>query len=91
MIEPFLLLVIAIPLIAGLLSFILPKRWRGIFAFAFTLIDFFIAVYLFKKELIFTFPWAGFGIDFSLRLYHFSGFIILAACFFSLLIIFDST
>ncbi|MDD5128397.1 MAG: proton-conducting transporter membrane subunit [Candidatus Omnitrophica bacterium] len=49
-------------------------------------VNFLIAVYLFKKELTFSFPWAGFGIDFSLRLNHFSGFIILAASFFGLLI-----
>lgn len=84
--QPFLLLLIAIPLIAGALSLILPKALRGVCALIVSLVNFLFAVYLFKKESIFVFPWAGFGIDFSLRIYHFSGFIILAASFFSLLI-----
>ncbi|MFA7294372.1 MAG: proton-conducting transporter membrane subunit [Candidatus Omnitrophota bacterium] len=86
MIETFILLLIILPLIAGVLSLVLPRAWRGICAVIFSLVNFLFAVYLFKKELTFSFPWAGFGIDFSLRLNHFSGFIILAASFFGLLI-----
>ncbi|MFA6130307.1 MAG: proton-conducting transporter membrane subunit [Candidatus Omnitrophota bacterium] len=86
MIETFLLLLIVLPLISGVLSLILPRGWRGVCAVAASLANFLFAVYLFKKESIFVLPWAGFGIDFSLRLNHFSGFIILAASFFGLLI-----
>jgi len=86
MIEGILILLILIPLLAGMLVFCLPKQWRGICTLLVTGADFFTAVFLFKKESMFTLPWAGFGIDFSLRLYHFSSFIILAASFFCLLI-----
>jgi NADH-quinone oxidoreductase subunit L len=86
MIEGILISLILIPFLAGIFVFCLPKQWRGICALLVTGADFFTAVSLFKKEAIFTIPWAGFGMDFSLRLYHFSGFIILAASFFCLLI-----
>jgi formate hydrogenlyase subunit 3/multisubunit Na+/H+ antiporter MnhD subunit len=86
MIEIILLLLIAIPLVAGILCFLLPRNWRGVCSLIVTLVNFFVVVLLFKKELIFSLPWLGFGIDFVLRLYHFSGFIILSASFFSLLI-----
>ncbi|MDD5409689.1 MAG: proton-conducting transporter membrane subunit [Candidatus Omnitrophica bacterium] len=86
MIETLLLLLILLPLIAGGFSLILPRGWRGTCAVVVSLVNFLFAVYLFKKESIFVSPWAGFGMDFSLRLNHFSGFIILAASFFGLLI-----
>ena len=38
------------------------------------------------KDLRFTVPWLGLGIDFDLRLYHFSGFILIALAGFLLLI-----
>jgi len=81
-----LLLFIGIPFAAGILCFVLPKTRRGVFTLAVSLFNFLFAIFLFKKELDFVSPWAGFGMDFSLRLYHFSGFIILAASFFGLLI-----
>ncbi|MCX5699239.1 MAG: proton-conducting transporter membrane subunit [Candidatus Omnitrophica bacterium] len=83
MLIPFIL----IPLIAGALVFLLPRGARGIFVLLAAIVDFLIAVFLFNKEIIYTIPWAGFGMDFSLRLNHFSGFIILAATFFSLLVV----
>jgi formate hydrogenlyase subunit 3/multisubunit Na+/H+ antiporter MnhD subunit len=86
MIESIMILLILIPLLAGILVFCLPKKWRGTFALLVTAADILTAAWLFKKEAMFTIPWAGFGIDFSLRLYHFSSFIILAASFFCLLI-----
>ena len=81
---------ILIPLIAGALAFVLPKSARsarGIFALLVVIVNFLIAIFLFNKKVICTIPWAGFGMDFSLRLNHFSGFIILAASFFSLLVV----
>jgi formate hydrogenlyase subunit 3/multisubunit Na+/H+ antiporter MnhD subunit len=81
-----LILLILIPLIAGILTFILPKPVRGICALLATGADFIIAVLIFNKEINFSMPWAGFGMDFSLRLYQFSGFILLAATFFGLLL-----
>ncbi|MDD5156365.1 MAG: proton-conducting transporter membrane subunit [Candidatus Omnitrophica bacterium] len=82
----FLLLLIGLPFAAGASSFLLPKKMRGIYAFAVTAVNFIIAVSLFKKEFVFHLPWAGFGMDLSMRLYPFSGFIILAVAFFALLV-----
>ena len=90
MMQTIMIPFILIPLIVGALVFILPKRAReacGIIALLATIADFLIAAFLFNKEAICTIPWAGFGMDFSLRLNHFSGFIILAASFFSLLVV----
>lgn len=85
--QTILILFILVPLISGLLVFVLPKSARSIFAVLAAIADFLIAAFLFNKEVIYSIPWAGFGMDFSLRLYHFSGFIILAASFFSLLVV----
>jgi formate hydrogenlyase subunit 3/multisubunit Na+/H+ antiporter MnhD subunit len=88
--QTILISFILIPFISGVLVFALPKnarRGQGIFACLAALANFLIAIFLFNKETICTIPWAGFGIDFSLRLNHFSSFIILAAAFFSLLVV----
>lgn len=45
-----------------------------------------LCAFLFNKELLFSTPWGGFGFEFSLRLYHFSAFIMLAAAGFTFLI-----
>jgi NADH-quinone oxidoreductase subunit L len=37
-----------------------------------------LAIKLFGNNIMLVLPWAPFGMDFSLRLYHFSGFILLA-------------
>jgi formate hydrogenlyase subunit 3/multisubunit Na+/H+ antiporter MnhD subunit len=87
MMHTILVSLILMPLLGGMLLFVLPKRPRGICALAVAMVNFLSAALLFKKEATCTFPWAGFGIDFSLRLYHFSGFIILAAAFFGLLVV----
>ena len=87
MMPAILVLFICLPFIAGALVFILPKRARGILALFMVIANFLMAVFLFNKEAIYTIPWAGFGMDFSLRLNHFSGFIVLGAAFFSLLVV----
>lgn len=82
-------ILILLPFIAGLLIFAMPKSIRkatGIFALLITLADLVFAVLLFKKDLMFSIPWAGFGIEFSIRLDHFSSFIILAVAAFCFLI-----
>jgi len=80
-----LLIPILLPLIAGVLVLLTPKKYRGVkeaLAVVATLANLIIAVSLFSKNLVYSLPWAGFGIEFSLRLYHFSSFIIAAtACF----------
>ncbi len=89
MTEYALLLPIIVPLAAGALIPLVPKglRWgREAITLLATGATFAVAVAAFGKELDCAFSWLGFGIDFSLRLYHFSGFIMLAAAAFSVLI-----
>lgn len=87
--DASLLLPILIPAAAALLVFLLPKSDRflkpavAFFASAATLV---VAILFFTKTAEFTMPWGGFGIDFSLRLYGFSSFIVLAASAFATLI-----
>ena len=86
---PLILIPILIPLIAALVALVCPKNSRraiGLVTFIAAILNFILAVKLFNKELVFDLPWLGNGIDFSLRLYQFSSFIMLAAGFFSLLI-----
>jgi NADH-quinone oxidoreductase subunit L len=46
---------------------------------------------VYGKELVFEKPFAGFMIDFSLKLYHFSGFILLSAAALSFLVVLYTT
>jgi formate hydrogenlyase subunit 3/multisubunit Na+/H+ antiporter MnhD subunit len=85
---PSLFLPILVPLIAGILVFCV-SRIRGAketVALVAALANLFIAVSLFKTQLSFVHPWAGFGIEFSLRLYHFSAFLLSAAAGFGFLV-----
>jgi len=89
MMEKYLLLPIILPLCAGVIALILRKRFRLIIeavALCATLANLLIAIALFKSNLSFSVPWAGLGLDFSLRIYHFSAFIILSAAVFAFLI-----
>src|SRR3989339_1151495 len=82
-------ILILLPFIAGLFILAMPKKIRvitGIVVLLVTLIGLFITIKLFRTTAIISFPWAGFGIDFSLRLDHFSSFIILAVAGFGFLI-----
>ena len=82
-------ILIFLPFIAGLLIFALPKSIRkitGFFTLLITLAGLVIAIMLFKKDLMYSVPWAGFGIEFSIRLDNFSSFIILAVAAFCFLI-----
>ncbi len=89
MTDKILLLPIFIPLLAGISIFLVPKRFRAAaeaIGLSVTLLNLFIAAKLFKNSIEFVLPWAGFGLEFSLRLYHFSAFILLAAAGFGFLI-----
>ena len=82
-------ILIFLPFIAGLLIFAMPKSIRkatGFFSLLITLADLVFAILLFKKDIMYSIPWAGFGIEFSLRLDNFSSFIILAIGVFCFLI-----
>ena len=45
-----------------------------------------LAALLCGRELVFVRAWAGFGLEFSLRMYHFSGFIVFCAAVLTLLV-----
>lgn len=88
MITNMMFLAILIPIAAGLLALASGKRLGALAAFtavAATLANFAGAIFLFGKTGSVLLPWAGFGIEFSLRLYPFSAFIVLATAFFALL------
>ena len=86
MIQNILILFILLPLVAGIAVFASPRKFCRFILLTVTLLNLGFAVFLFRKNAVLILPWAGAGIDFSLRLYHFSGFIILAAAVFSFLI-----
>jgi formate hydrogenlyase subunit 3/multisubunit Na+/H+ antiporter MnhD subunit len=81
---------IAIPAVAGVLALALTGKSKGpreAVALIATLANLILAAALFSKQITYSVPWAGgFGFAFALRLYHFSGFIILAVAGFSFLV-----
>ncbi|MDD5086081.1 MAG: proton-conducting transporter membrane subunit, partial [Candidatus Omnitrophica bacterium] len=94
MTNSVLLLPIFLPLAAGLLVLLMPKNSRGakeILSVLAAAANLLVAVFIFNKSINYVIPWAGFGIEFSLRLYNFSSFILGAAAVFSLLIALYST
>jgi NADH-quinone oxidoreductase subunit L len=88
MTEYGILLLIAIPFVAGVLALLIPNRLRGVkeaislLATAATLV---LSISLFGQNIIWSAPWVGLGIEFVFRLYHFSAFILVAASAFSFL------
>jgi NADH-quinone oxidoreductase subunit L len=89
MTSNLILLPIIIPLTAGLLT--LPIRRlagvRNVIAMIGTILNLIVAIILFKHEFTYSLPYAGFGIEFILRLYNFSAFILLATAVFAFLFI----
>jgi NADH-quinone oxidoreductase subunit L len=80
-----ILVPVIMPLLSGLVSLFMPRRARGIFALLISLAGLTVCAFLYGKEAALKIPWTGFGIQFSLRLYSFSWFIITAAAFFTFL------
>jgi NADH-quinone oxidoreductase subunit L len=78
-----ILLPIAIPAAIGLICLLVPdsaKRVKESLAIFVTGANLVIVGLLFGKDMSISYPWApAWGIDFSFRLYNFSGFIVLAA------------
>jgi len=82
---------IVLPIIAGMLVLALEKKQSEIMCawatFIATAVNLLICASMFGKEWSIIVPWAGiFNFEFSLRLYHFSSFIILASAGFGFLI-----
>lgn len=90
-----LLIPVLLPLLLALFSFLLPgsvKRLREAVSVLGAALFVYVAVSFFgQKETLLTVPWMGHGIDFELRLYQFSQFILLAVSGFTFLIALYST
>lgn len=89
-----LLLPIAIPLIAGIAVLLIPRRLRlfpEAVSLIATLLNLAVVIILFRSNLKLSLPWAGYGLQFTLRLYNFSAFILLAISAFGFLLTLYST
>jgi NADH-quinone oxidoreductase subunit L len=90
-----LLLPILVPVVLAVTAFLLPrgaKALRNLVVVLGSGIVLFLAFYLRSShDVVFTVPWTGAGIDFELRLYHFSSFILLGLSGFLFLITLYST
>ncbi len=90
MTEQILLFPVLLPAIAGLLMVLLSKRFgslKELIAVGITLVNLVLAVYLYPMQMSYAAQWFGSGIEFSLRLYQFSAFILAAVAGFGFLIV----
>jgi formate hydrogenlyase subunit 3/multisubunit Na+/H+ antiporter MnhD subunit len=87
--EKILLLPIFIPLLAGVSCFLIKRltRVREIIALSAGLANLALAIILLKANIGYSLPWLGQGVEFSLRLYNFSAFIIFATAGFGFLVV----
>jgi len=85
MISKLLLSLIIIPLLAALANFVIPRKLKEVVTLLASLATFVISFMLFGKESMVSLFDMGFGINLSFRLYHFSSFIVMAACGFTFL------
>jgi NADH-quinone oxidoreductase subunit L len=85
-----LLLPIIVPVCAGLLTLLQKSRTNFLkeaIALATTIFTLTIAIVFYNQQMSYSLPWAGFGMEFLLRLYHFSSFIMLAAAGFAFAVV----
>lgn len=90
MTNTMLLIPIIVPAILALLIFLSSKKYplivQSLSVIGVT-INLILSIFMFNKNSNFDAAWGGFGIDFSLRLYQFSSFILLAVSCFAFLIV----
>jgi len=90
MTPKMLLLPILLPAVLAVVLLILPRKLRllrdALAVAGAGAILYYAFVFFSVKDLRFTAPWLGMGVEFDLRLYHFSSFILLALAGFLLLI-----
>jgi len=95
MTPQMLLLPILLPAVLAVVLLIIPRTLRLVrdaLALASAAVLLYYGIVFFSlKDLRFNVPWLGMGIDFDLRLYHFSSFILLALAGFLILITLYST
>jgi formate hydrogenlyase subunit 3/multisubunit Na+/H+ antiporter MnhD subunit len=90
MIETLLIAPIAVPVLGAVLIFLFGKKirhWAEAVSMVTAAANLGLGILLFHRELELSLPWAGFGIDFLLKLSRFNGFMLLAAGFFVFLIV----
>ncbi len=83
--DKFFLLLVLLPICAGLLNLGMPRRLKGFFTLLVSLVVLVVSFVIFGKESTLRLPGIGFGIEFSFRLYHFSSFIVAAVSVFTFL------
>ena len=86
MTEHLMIYAIALPISAGVAALVLPRIAREGVALIATAANLLIALHLYGQQAIISSPWAGFGMIFEIRIYHFSSFILAAAAGFGILI-----
>jgi NADH-quinone oxidoreductase subunit L len=95
MTPKMLLLPILLPAVLAVLFLLLPRTLRlardALAMAGAAVLLYYSFVFFSLKDLRFNVPWLGMGIDFDLRLYHFSSFILLALAGFLILITLYST
>ena len=84
-----LMFFILLPAVFAALEFLVPKnaKWLGGYVLvAGALSNLLLMIKLYGQQLSLSLPWGGFGLDFSLKLYDFNGFILLCAAIVGLLV-----
>ncbi len=92
--ETNLWLLFVIPAIVGALLLVIPmtaRYLRGVISTVTAALLVYLAINLWGQQIEINLPWAGFGIDFQLRYYGFSQFIVTAITMFAFLITLYST
>jgi NADH-quinone oxidoreductase subunit L len=85
-----IILLIAIPFVASILTLLTGKGLRGVkeaIALVATAATLWMSIRLFGQNISWSVPWLGFGIDFAFRVFHFSSFILLATQGFAFLFV----
>ena len=95
MTPKMLLLPILLPAVLSVVLLLLPRTLRllrdALAVLGAGVLLYYAFVFFALKDLRYTVPWLGMGIDFDLRLYHFSSFILLALAGFLILIVIYTT
>jgi NADH-quinone oxidoreductase subunit L len=86
MTEGMMISAILLPVVFGVLALVMPRRAQGALALLATLANLLICLRMFGRVELISLPWAGFGMLFELRLYHFSAFILAATAGFAFLL-----
>lgn len=94
MMNNTILLPMLVPVTAAIAVFVIGNKMRWAKEFVSliaVLANLFIAIKLFGQDINYSIPWAGFGLEFVLRNYHFSSFIMSSVAVFGILVTLYST